>query len=174
MSLYCALLGYRDLAKLLVESFWFEIWRFKHVQTRLNQMVLYVKHAMRTPHSCHSYGSQSFQTRWGLYPSVITCSSLISACERGGRWQEALHLLEELPAYEVSWHPCNSLSPSYMVLREGCTVIRKLPWNSRSIWNWINSGASKKSRATKEGMTPMVRSLQYEAVWIAVPFVRGN
>eukprot|EP00438_Fugacium_kawagutii_P002059 Skav212340 [mRNA] locus=scaffold1488:128703:136906:+ [translate_table: standard] len=37
----------------------------------------------------------------GLQPNVITCSSLISACEKAGRWQEALHVLEELPSCQV-------------------------------------------------------------------------
>jgi pentatricopeptide repeat protein len=26
---------------------------------------------------------------------------LISACEKAGRWQEALHVLEELPTFQV-------------------------------------------------------------------------
>lgn len=66
----------------------------------------------------------------------------------------------------------------YMVLREGCNVVRKLPWNSRSIWKiWINSGA-------KRGWNLFCSSLQYEEIfhwesqgrwaWALNPQVKAN
>ena len=51
----------------------------------------------------------------------------------------------------------------YMVLREGCTVVRKLPWNSRSIWKSESILVhQKESRATEERMKLIV---QLSAVW---------
>lgn len=159
MSLYSALLGYRDLPKLHVESFWLETWRFKHIQTPLFRTVLYCKNMLWEHFISVIATALDPWLAEVCIPALSLVAPLSAPVKEAGDGRRLCICSKNFLPMRYPGILAILVFMCYMVLREGCTVVRKLPWNSRSIWKiWINSGA-------KRGWNLFCSSLQYEEIF---------